>query len=145
MSLRLFALVPGLALLEGYVLARRYQRKRGWLRDPLPEGFVPTVSACLFAVLAAGLTWAGISTTSSGLDGGPGAYLSGAIVALAVAPVSFPRCGAPCCATPTADPLPRARSRRRTPPSPAVPSPPGTALPPLAVPPWTSFSGSIVC
>ena len=46
---------------------------------------MPTVSACLFAVLAAGLTWAGMNTTSSGLNGGPGAYLSGAIVALAVA------------------------------------------------------------
>jgi len=84
-SLRLLALVPGLALLEGYVLARRYQRKRGWLRDVLPDGFVPTVAACLFAVLAAGLTWVGISTTSSGLNGGPGTYLSGAIAALAVA------------------------------------------------------------
>ena len=84
-SLRLVALIPGLALLEGYALARRYQRKRGWLRDLLPEGFVPTVSACLFAVLAAGLTWVGINTASSGMNGGPGAYLSGAIVALAVA------------------------------------------------------------
>jgi hypothetical protein len=84
-SLRLVALIPGLVLLESYVLARRYQRKRGWLPDVLPDGFVPTVAACLFGVLAAGLAWVGLNTASSGLNGGPGSYLSGAIVALAVA------------------------------------------------------------
>lgn len=84
-SLRLVALVPGLLLLEGYILARRYQRKRGWRHDVLPDGFVPTVAACLFGVLAAGLGWVGLNAASSGLNGGPGSYLSGAIVALAVA------------------------------------------------------------
>ncbi len=51
----------------------------------LPDGFVPTVAACLFGVLAAGLAFVGLNTVSSGLNGGPGSYLSGAIVALAVA------------------------------------------------------------
>jgi hypothetical protein len=84
-SLRLVALMPGLALLEGYLLARRYLRKRGWQPNVLPEAFVPTAAACLFGVLGAGLVWVGIHSTSSGMHGGPGAYLSGAIVALAVA------------------------------------------------------------
>jgi hypothetical protein len=55
-SLRLLALIPGLVALEGYVLARRYLRKRGWRGDGLPDGFVPTVAACLFGALTAGLT-----------------------------------------------------------------------------------------
>jgi hypothetical protein len=49
-SLRLVALLPGLVSLEGYVLAPRYLRKRGWQRNVLPDGFVPTVAACLFGV-----------------------------------------------------------------------------------------------
>ncbi len=59
----------------------------------LPDGFVPTVAACLFGVLGAGLVWVGINTTSSGLNGGPGAYLSGAIVALLVAAGFAPALG----------------------------------------------------
>jgi len=89
-SLRLVALLPGLVSPEGYVLARRYLRKRGWQRNVLPDGFVPTVAACL---LGAGLVWVGINTTSSGLNGGPGAYLSGAIVALLVAAGFAPALG----------------------------------------------------
>jgi hypothetical protein len=84
-SLRLLALIPGLIALQGYVLARRFLRKRGWQADVLPDGFVPTVAACLFGVLAVGLAWVGINTASSDMNGGPGTYLSGAIVALAVA------------------------------------------------------------
>ena len=36
-SLRLLMLIPGLVLLEGYLLARRYQRRRGWRADLLPD------------------------------------------------------------------------------------------------------------
>ena len=80
--------------------------------DLLPEGFVPTVSACLFAVQ----TWVGINTTSSGMNGGPGAPTSAARSWPWPWPsVSFPYCGARCCATPAADPP--------GPPAPAVPPP----------------------
>ncbi len=84
-SLRLLALIPGLVALGGYVIARRFLRTRGWRGDVLPDGFVPTVAACLFGALTAGLTWASFSAANSGTNGGPGTYLSGAIVTLAVA------------------------------------------------------------
>ncbi len=84
-SLRLLALVPGLALWRVTSWRAGTSANAAGCGDVLPDGFVPTVAACLFGVLTAGLTWVGINATSSGLNGGPGTYLSGAIVALAVA------------------------------------------------------------
>jgi hypothetical protein len=84
-SLRLLALIPGLVLLEGYLLARRYQRKRGWRADLLPDGFVPTVAACVFGGLTAGLAFlATLAPPGATQTGGPGSFLSAAIVTLLI-------------------------------------------------------------
>jgi hypothetical protein len=84
-TLRLLALIPGLVLLEGYLLARRYQRKRGWRGDLLPDAFAPTVAACLFGGLTAGLAYLGIAAPMQVTpDGGPGIFLSAAIATLLV-------------------------------------------------------------
>jgi hypothetical protein len=84
-TLRVFMLIPGLILLEGYVLARRYQRKRGWRAGMLPDGFVPTVAACLFGALTAGLTFmAAVAPPDGSRTGGPGSFLSAAIVTLLI-------------------------------------------------------------
>ncbi|HEY1675734.1 MAG TPA: permease prefix domain 1-containing protein [Streptosporangiaceae bacterium] len=84
-SLRLLALIPGLVLLEGYLLARRYQRKRGWRADLLPDAFVPTVAACLFGGLTAGLAFMAVAVPMTVTpNGGPGVYLSAAIATLLV-------------------------------------------------------------
>jgi hypothetical protein len=85
-SLRLLALIPGLILFEGYLLARRYQRKRGWRADLLPDAFVPTVAACLFGGLTAGLVLlAAAAPPTAAVTGGPGTFLSAAIVTVLVA------------------------------------------------------------
>jgi hypothetical protein len=84
-TLRVFMLIPGLILLEGYVLARRYQRKRGWRADVLPDGFVPTAAACLFGALTAGLTFlAAAAPPDASHTGGPGSFLSAAVVTLLI-------------------------------------------------------------
>ena len=83
-TLRVFMLIPGLILLEGYVLARRYQGKRGWRADVLPDGFVPTVAACLFGALTAGLTFLAAARPDASQAGGVGSYLSAAIVTLLI-------------------------------------------------------------
>ena len=75
----------GLLLLGGYYLARR----RGWSPRVLPDGFTPTVAVTVFGL--AGLGLAGLAAMHGGARGavggitGPGWYLSGAIVALAMA------------------------------------------------------------
>ncbi|HEY0716202.1 MAG TPA: permease prefix domain 1-containing protein [Streptosporangiaceae bacterium] len=84
-SLRLLALIPGLVLLEGYLLARRYQRRRGLRADLLPDAFAPTVAACLFGALTAGLVFlAATAPASAAPSGGPGFFLSAAVVTLLV-------------------------------------------------------------
>jgi hypothetical protein len=84
-TLRLLTLIPGLILLEGYLLARRYQRKRGRRADLLPDAFVPTVAACLFGALTAGLALlAVIAPPAATGAGGPGTFLSAAIVTLLI-------------------------------------------------------------
>ena len=84
-SLRLLTLIPGLVLLEGYLLARRYQRRRGWRIDLLPDGFVPTVAACLFGALTVGLAYlAAAAPDGAALTAGPGSFLSAAIVTLLI-------------------------------------------------------------
>jgi hypothetical protein len=79
-SLRVVAGVVGLGLMAGYCLARR-------LGSPgvLPDAFVPTVAVSLFGAGAAGLVWLMATHAIVGPSSGPGFYLSGAIVALAVA------------------------------------------------------------
>jgi hypothetical protein len=89
-SLRLAAALPGLLLMEGYFLVRQYQRRHGRERDVLPDGFVPTVSASLFAAMAAGLAGLSVTQVHAVTLGGPGQYLSGAIAALAVAVAFVP-------------------------------------------------------
>jgi hypothetical protein len=84
-SLRLLALIPGLILLESYLLARRYQRKRGWRTDLLPDAFVPTVAACVFGALTAGLTFLAAAAPPAATEtGGPGSFLSAALVTLLI-------------------------------------------------------------
>ncbi len=84
-DLRLLTLVPGLILLGGYLLARRYQRQRGLRADLLPEAFVPTVAACLFGALTAGLTYLAVVAPPTATEtGGAGSFLSAAVVTLLI-------------------------------------------------------------
>ena len=81
-SLRIFAGLIGLILLGGYYLARR----RGWSRGVLPDGFAPTVAMSMFGAAGLGLLALSVNRGSVlGLPAGPGFYLSGAVVALAMA------------------------------------------------------------
>jgi len=81
-SLRVFAGLVGLILLGGYYLARR----RGWTRGVLPDGFAPTVAMSLFGAAGLGLLVLSVHHASVlGLPAGQGFYLSGAVVALAMA------------------------------------------------------------
>jgi hypothetical protein len=83
-SLRVFAGFIGLILLGGYYLARR----SGWWRGVLPDAFAPTVAMSLFGAAGLGLLALSINHASVlGLPAGPGFYLSGALVALALAAV----------------------------------------------------------
>jgi HAAS len=89
-SLRVAAAVPGLLVMAAYVLVRHYRRRRGQERQVLPDGFVPTVAASLFAAMAAGLAGLSVTQAHAVTLGGPGQYLSGAIAALAVAVAFVP-------------------------------------------------------
>jgi hypothetical protein len=80
-SLRLLAGLAGLILLAGYYLARG----RGWSRGVLPDGFAPTVAMSLFGAAGLGLLVLAINHATVGFPAGPGFYLSGAVVALALA------------------------------------------------------------
>jgi hypothetical protein len=83
-SLRVFAGFAGLILLGGYYLARR----SGWSRGVLPDAFAPTIGMSLFGAAGLGLLALSVSRASVlGLQAGPGFYLSGALVALALAAV----------------------------------------------------------
>jgi hypothetical protein len=86
-SLRVGAGLLGLLLLAGYYLARR----RGWWRGVLPDAFTPTVAVTVFGMAGLGLAWLaamrGGGLVAVGGITGPGWYLSGAIVALAMAAV----------------------------------------------------------
>jgi HAAS domain-containing protein len=82
--LRLLAGAAGLALLAGYLLARR------WLPRALPRGFEPTVAVALFGTAAVVLAALSVLSTGPipgalGGLGGPGSYASGAAAALAAA------------------------------------------------------------
>jgi hypothetical protein len=84
-SLRVAAGLLGLVLLGGYYLAKR----RGWSPGVLPDGFTPTIAVTLYGTAGLGLAWlaamdGGGLVRVAGVTG-PGFYLSGAIVALAMA------------------------------------------------------------
>ncbi len=94
---RLAAGVLGLLVLAGYLIVRRRlggRRGRGRERgaepvspEPvaLPDGFVATVGTVAFGLAGLGLLVLGASQLALGPDAGAGAWLSGGIVALAVA------------------------------------------------------------
>jgi hypothetical protein len=84
-SLRVAAGLLGLLLLGGYCLAKR----RGWSPGVLPDGFTPTIAVTVFGLASLALAWpaavnGGGLVVVGGITG-PGWYLSGAIVALAMA------------------------------------------------------------
>jgi len=72
----------GLVLLGGYLLALRYVRRGARV---LPAGFFPLATAGVFAIGALTLVVAAFTGGPLGVPTGPGAYLSGAVVALGVA------------------------------------------------------------
>ena len=80
-TLRMFAGFLGLLLLAGYGVARR----RGWARGVLPDSFGTTVAVSIFAATGLGLLILTLSHATVNDQTGPGFYLSGAIVALAMA------------------------------------------------------------
>jgi hypothetical protein len=57
----------------------------------LPDAFVPTVAVSLFGAGAVGLVWLMATDAIVGPSSGPGFYLSGVIVALAVAAAFVPQ------------------------------------------------------
>jgi hypothetical protein len=73
----------GLALFGGYLLVLRYWRGGGV--RVLPRGFFPLTAAAIFAAGALALTVCTFTGGPLGVPAGPGAYLSGAITALAFA------------------------------------------------------------
>jgi hypothetical protein len=73
----------GLALLGAYLLALRYGRPAGF--RALPRGLFPLIAAAVFTVGALALVVCTFTGGPLGAPAGPGAYLSGALVASAVA------------------------------------------------------------
>ena len=88
-SLRGAAGFAGLVLLAGYLAVRHVARRNGWSPGLLPEGFAPTVAVSLFGTAGLALAWLALmhggGPSPVGGISGPGFYLSGAIVALAMA------------------------------------------------------------
>jgi hypothetical protein len=75
--------VLGVALLATYCLLRYDQRRRGYGPGTLLAGYFPVLAACVFGAGALGLSLAQL--TGFTVTFGPGTYLSGALVAAAVA------------------------------------------------------------
>jgi hypothetical protein len=84
-SLRVAAGMGGLALLALYLGARHLQRRHRVGRETLTVRVFPALAVACFAAIALGLTLATVFGFSLGVPAGPGAYLSGAVAALAVA------------------------------------------------------------
>ncbi len=88
-TLRGAAGLLGLVLLAGYLVVRRVARRHGWSPGLLPDGFAPTIAVSLFGVTGLALAWLALmhggGPSPVGGVSGPGFYLSGAIVALAMA------------------------------------------------------------
>lgn len=88
--LRVAAGIFGVALLAAYYLARRLVRRWGWEAGALPGAFFPATTVCVFGAGCLGLCWLTVNRLAGnqavlGFTGGPGSFLSGAIVAFAVA------------------------------------------------------------
>jgi hypothetical protein len=81
--LRIAAGIVGVALLEAYVIARYVLRRRGQGPAVLLAGYFPVLATCVFGAGALSLALAQL--TGFTVKQGPGTYLSGAIVAAAVA------------------------------------------------------------
>lgn len=77
--------LAGAVLLAGYLLARRLRRRVGGYAPALPAAVFPLAAVAVFGLGALGLTVASVTGSPVGLPSGPGAYLSGALAALAVA------------------------------------------------------------
>jgi hypothetical protein len=82
-TLRVLGGIAGLALLETYLLVRFIQRRRGHEAGPLLAGYFPALAASVFGAGAMGLAM--LQVTGFTVTAGPGAYLSGIIVAAALA------------------------------------------------------------
>jgi hypothetical protein len=80
-TLRILAGFLGLLLLIGYGVARR----RGWGRGALPDSLTATVAMSLFGAAGLGLLILTLGHGTVNYQSGPGFYLSGAVVALAMA------------------------------------------------------------
>lgn len=81
--LRIFGGVFGLTVLGTYLTVRYIQRLRGFGPSELLAGYFPVLAVSVFGAGALGLALAQL--TGFTVDAGPGAYLSGAIVAAGVA------------------------------------------------------------
>lgn len=82
-DLRIVAGILGLVLLQAYAIARYFWRRRGGGPRVLLAGHFPVAAAAVFGAGAFGLALAQL--TGFGVSEGPGAYLSGALVAAALA------------------------------------------------------------
>jgi hypothetical protein len=81
--LRVFAGVLGAAVIEGYAIVRYLQRRRGRGPAVLLAGYFPILAAGVFGAGALALSLSQL--TGFAVTGGPGAFLSGALVAAAMA------------------------------------------------------------
>ena len=81
--LRVGAGIMGVALLEAYVIVRYLMRRSERGPAVLLAGYFPVLAACVFGAGALSLALAQL--TGFTVTAGPGAYLSGAVVAAAVA------------------------------------------------------------
>jgi hypothetical protein len=84
-TLRIVAGIMGIALLEAYAIVRYLMRRRGRGPAVVLAGYFPAMAACVFG--GGALVLALAQLTGFTVTAGPGAYLSGAIVAAAVAAV----------------------------------------------------------
>ncbi len=82
-TLRVVAGIMGVALLEAYAIVRYLMRRRGRGPAVVLAGYFPALAACVFGAGALGLALAQL--TGFTVTAGPGTYLSGSIVAVAVA------------------------------------------------------------
>lgn len=86
--------LAGVVLLAGYLAARRIRRQaRGPARmsqSALPPALFPVAAVAVFGLGALGLTVITFTGSPVGVSSGPGAYLSGALAALAVAAAHVP-------------------------------------------------------
>ena len=81
--LRVGAGIVGVALLEAYVIVRYLMRRRGRGPAAVLAGYFPALAACVFG--GGALALAAAQLTGFTVTAGPGAYLSGAIVAAVIA------------------------------------------------------------